>query len=60
MHLLEPRRLIRDEGFPRTLRFVWNVARTPAARQRIRAMHATFRRYAEHLAATAVVAVKKG
>ena len=58
MHLLEPRRLIRDEGLVRALRFIWNVARTPAARQRIRAMHAVFRRYADHLAATAVVAVK--
>ena len=58
MHLLEPRRFIRDEGLVRTLRFLWNVARTPAARRRIRAMRATFRRYAEHLAATAIVAVK--
>ena len=58
MHLLEPRRFVRDEGLPRTLRFLWNVARTPAARRRIRAMRATFRRYAEHLAATAIVAVK--
>ncbi len=58
MHLLEPRRLIRDEGLPRALRFIWNVARTPAARQRIRAMHGIFRRYADHLAATAIVAVK--
>ena len=58
MHLLEPGRLIRDEGLPRALRFIWNVARTPAARRRIRAMHAVFRRYADHLAATAIVAVK--
>ena len=58
MHLLEPRRFVSDEGLPRTLRFVWNVARTPAARQRIRAMRATFRHYAEHLMATAIVAVK--
>ena len=52
------RRLIRDEGLPRALRFIWNVARTPAARKRIRAMHGVFRRYADHLAATAIVAVK--
>ncbi len=58
MHLLEPRRFVRDEGLPRTLRFLWNVARTPAARRRILAMRATFRRYAEHLTATAIVAVK--
>ena len=58
MHLLEPRRFVCDEGLWRTLRFVWNVARTPAARQRIRAMRATFRHYAEHLTATAIVAVR--
>lgn len=58
MHLLEPGRLVRDEGLPQALRFLWNVVRTPAARQRIRKMHATFRRYAEHLCATALVAVK--
>ena len=58
MHLLEPRRFVRDEGLPRTLRFLWNLARTPVARRRILAMRATFRRYAEHLTATAIVAVK--
>ena len=60
MHLLEPRRFVRDEGWPRVLRFLWNVARTPAARQRIRTMRATFRRYAEHLTATAIVGVSAG
>ena len=59
MHLLEPKRFVRDEGLARTLRFIWNVARTPAARRRIRAMRATFRRYAEHLAATVIVAAKR-
>ncbi|MCY3776869.1 MAG: methyltransferase domain-containing protein [Candidatus Aminicenantes bacterium] len=58
MHLLEPKRLIRDEGLLRALRFVWNVAKTPAARKRIRAMRAIFRRYAKHLVATAIVAVR--
>ncbi len=59
MHLLEPRRLIRDEGLPGTLRFVWNVARTPAARRRIRAMRSVFRRYADQLGAVVIVAVKQ-
>ena len=58
MHLLGPRRFLRDEGLPRTLRFIWNVARTPAARRRIQAMRAVFRRYSEHLRAIAIVAVK--
>src|SRR5690242_16692708 len=34
MHLLEPHRLIDDEGFFRALRFVFNVVRTPSARRR--------------------------
>ncbi len=58
MHLLGPRRFLHDEGLPRTIRFIWNVARTPAARRRIHAMRAVFRRYAEHLRAIAIVAVK--
>ena len=33
MALLEPRRVIADEGVPRTLRFVANVVRNPKARQ---------------------------
>lgn len=59
MHLLEPRRLIRDEGLPGALRFAWNVARTPTARRRIRAMRSVFRRYSGQLGAVAIVAVKQ-
>jgi len=58
MRLLEPRRLVRDEGLPQALRFIWNVARTPAARERIRTMRETFRRYTENIVATVIVAVK--
>lgn len=58
MHLLEPLRLLRDEGLAGTLRFAWNVARTPAARRRIRAMRSVFRRHSEQLGAIAIVAVK--
>lgn len=59
MHLLEPRRLLRDEGVAGTLRFAWNVVRTPHARRRIRAMRSGFRRYAEQLSAIEIVAVKQ-
>ena len=59
MHLLEPRRFIRDEGLTRTLRFAWNVVRTPVARRRIRQMRSVLRRYADHLSAIAIVAVKQ-
>lgn len=58
MHLLEPHRLIRDEGFFRALRFVFNVVRTPAARRRVFSMRRMFRKHRQHLAAIAFVAVK--
>jgi hypothetical protein len=58
MHLLEPRRLIRDEGFFRALRFVFNVIRTPEARKRVFSMRRMFRKHRRHLAAITVVAVK--
>jgi hypothetical protein len=58
MRLLEPARLIRDEGFWRALRFIFNVARAPEARRRIFAMRKIFRRYQNHLQAIAFVVVK--
>lgn len=58
MHLLEPARLVQDEGLLRSLRFVWNVARHAQARRRVLAMRRIFRKYRTHLAALALVAVK--
>jgi SAM-dependent methyltransferase len=58
MHLLEPRRVIQDEGLFRALRIVFNVLRTPEARRRVRSMRAVFRRHATHLHAVALVAIK--
>lgn len=55
---LEPRRLISDEGLFRALRFVFNVARTPAARKRVLAMRRVFRKFGEHLSAIALIAEK--
>lgn len=60
MHLLEPRRLLCDEGFFRAVRFVLNVMRTPEARQRVLSMRNMFRRHHRHLEAIALVAVKLG
>jgi SAM-dependent methyltransferase len=60
MHLLEPRRLVQDEGLFGAMRFVWNVARNPLARQRVVGMRRMFRKYANHLAAIAVVGRKTG
>lgn len=58
MRLLEPRQFVRDEGLGRSIRIVFNVVRTPAARRRVSMMRATFRRHADHLGALAVVATK--
>ena len=58
MALLQPRRVIADEGPLGALRIVANVAAHPAARTRVRHMRATFRRYRGQLTAVAIVAVK--
>lgn len=60
MHLLEPWRLVRDEGLTGALRFARNVLRDPEARKRVLAMRKVFQRYHEHLAAIALVGVKPG
>lgn len=58
MHLLEPRRVIADEGFWRALRFAFNVWRTPEARARVRKMRAVFRRFDKNLSAIVMVVEK--
>jgi len=58
MHLLEPRRVIRDEGLLRALRIAFNVLRTPAARRRVLAMRKVFGRHDDKLCAVALVAKK--
>lgn len=58
MYLLEPMRLIHDEGFFRACRFAWNVWRTPVARHRVIRMRRVFRRYQENLHAIMLVARK--
>ena len=59
MHLLEPKRLIQDEGFWGALRFVRNVLRDSEARQRVKAMRQVFQTYEENLAAIMLVGVKR-
>ncbi|MDT4895359.1 MAG: hypothetical protein QOH25_436 [Acidobacteriota bacterium] len=59
MHLLEPHRLLRDEGLRGTLRFIWNVLRDHDARGRVLMMRNVFRRYQSHLAAVTLVGVKR-
>jgi len=60
MALLQPRRMIADEGPLRTLRIAINLLRDGSARKRVLAMRATFRKHREHLAAIEVIAVKRG
>jgi len=57
-HLLEPLRVLRDEGPLGTLRLLGNVLRDGVARQRVIAMRSVIHRYQDRLAAIAFVAVK--
>lgn len=58
MHLLEPARLVRDEGLFGAARFVFNVMRHREARSRVRGLRRLFRSYRDHVLAVALVAVK--
>ncbi len=59
MSLLEPGRLIRDEGFIGAARFVWNLLRDPQARRRVMEMRSVFRRQRKQLGAVAITGVKR-
>ena len=59
MHLLEPWRIIQDEGMFGALRFAFNLLRNRAARQRVLAMRRVFAAYRDHLAAVMLVGRKK-
>lgn len=58
MNLLEPRRLISDEGIGGALRFAWNVLNDARARKRVLEMRSVFRRHRKELGAVAIVAIK--
>ncbi len=58
MHLLEPKRVIDDEGFLRTLKIIFNVLTHPKERKRILEMRKTFRKYEDNLCAVCLVAQK--
>ena len=59
MHLLEPKRLIQDEGFWGALRFVGNVLRDSEARHRVKTMRKVFQTYEKNLAAIMLVGIKR-
>jgi hypothetical protein len=55
MHLLEPSRLLRDEGFAGASRIAFRAATNPALGKRILAMRRLFHKYGEHLGAISLV-----
>ncbi|EKF25239.1 O-methyltransferase family protein [Mycolicibacterium hassiacum DSM 44199] len=57
MALLNPGRVLADEGLSGALRIVGNLIRRPAARKRVINMRRTFQRYRHSLTAIAVVGV---
>jgi hemerythrin-like domain-containing protein/SAM-dependent methyltransferase len=60
MALLEPARLIADEGIGGALHIMWNALHDEEALARVREMRAVFRRYHDNIGAVALVARKKG
>lgn len=59
MSLLEPGRLIRDEGFRGALRFVVNAIRDKQARQRVLEMRSVFHKNRKRLGAVSLIGVKR-
>ncbi|WP_420749119.1 methyltransferase domain-containing protein [Rhodococcus sp. O3] len=59
MKLLDPSRIVADEGLLGTVKFVSNVLRDSDARARVLQMRSTFTKYRNHLVAIEVVARKK-
>ncbi len=58
MSLLEPGRLIRDEGLVGALRFVWNLLRDSEARQRVLEMRAIFHSQRKQVGAVCITGTK--
>jgi|SRR5690606_21062259 len=58
MHLLEPKRIINDEGIFRTMKIMFNILTHPEAKDRIRNMRHIFQKYEKQMAAFAIIAEK--
>jgi len=56
MELLEPGRLISDEGISGAVHILWNALHDEEALSRIREMRSVFRKYKDHLGAISLVA----
>lgn len=59
MHLLEPRRLLQDEGLIGSLRIAFRVATRPELGSRVRSMRRLFAQYGEHLGAISLIGEKE-
>ncbi|MGF1909986.1 class I SAM-dependent methyltransferase [Vibrio kasasachensis] len=59
MHLLEPKRMIDDEGLIGFLMIAKNILTNPEARKRVLGMRKIFRKHRDNLAAITIVAKKK-
>jgi hypothetical protein len=59
MHLLEPRRMLADEGYGGVARIAWNLLTHPAARRRVLSMRRMFTRFLSNLAAISFLCVKE-
>jgi len=58
LDLLEPRRMLQDEGVFRCLRIACNVLGDGVLRQRILAIRRVFHRYREHLGAISIIGIR--
>lgn len=59
MHLLEPARLVADEGLGGALRVVWNILKSPTSRRRVMQMRSVFRKHEARMCAVAFSAIKQ-
>lgn len=58
MHLVEPKRIIDDEGIIRSIRIFFNILTHPKAAARIKNMKKIFRKYSNNITAIAIIAEK--
>ena len=58
MALLEPQRMLRDEGVRGVAKILLNIAKNPAARRRVLKMRASFQKHAGNMSAISIVAVR--
>lgn len=59
MHLLEPKRVLSDEGLWQSLKIVVNLITHPKERKRVLGLRSVFRKYQDHIQGIALIAKKK-